>query len=90
MRPDIERIFAFREQKMRELFPAPKPETMAETFRSSAASEPLDSAIEKGFFTPTEILLDGGCDPLANGDALCDAVNRDEPKKAFLRIRSIC
>ena len=57
---------------------------------NSAASEPLDSSIEKGFFTPTEILLDGGCDPLANGDALCDAVNRDEPKNAFLRIRSIC
>ena len=51
---------------------------------------PLDASIEKGFFTPTEILLDGGCDPLANGDALCDAVNRDEPKKAVLRIRSIC
>jgi len=36
VQPDIERIFAFREQKMRELFPAPKPETMTKSFRSSA------------------------------------------------------
>ena len=36
VRSDIGRIFDFRERKMRELFPASKPETIADTFRSSA------------------------------------------------------
>jgi hypothetical protein len=41
-------------------------------------------AIEKGFYSLTELLLDGGCDPMANGNALYDAVVRDEPEIAKL------
>jgi hypothetical protein len=47
-------------------------------------SSPLEVAIEKGFYSLTELLLDGGCDPLANGNALYDAVVRDEPEIARL------
>jgi hypothetical protein len=39
---------------------------------------PLQIAIEKGFYSLTELLLDGGADPNANGSALYDAVSKDE------------
>jgi len=37
-------------------------------------ASPLQIAIEKGFLTLTEILLDGGADPASNGNALWIAV----------------
>jgi hypothetical protein len=36
---------------------------------------PLQVAIEKGFLTLTEILLNAGADPMANGNALTHAIN---------------
>ncbi len=45
---------------------------------------PLEVAIEKGFYSLAELLLDGGCDPLANGNALHDAIDRAEPEIAGL------
>lgn len=52
--------------------------------RRSRRQSPLEVAIEKGFFALAELLLDGGCDPLSNGNALCDAVRRKEPEIAKL------
>jgi hypothetical protein len=54
--------------------------------KRSRRQSPLEVAIEKGFFALAELLLDGGCDPLANGNALCDAVRRKEPEIAKLLI----
>src|SRR5271155_4766434 len=36
---------------------------------------PLQVAIEKGFLTLTEILLNAGADPMVNGNALTHAIN---------------
>lgn len=50
-------------------------------------SSPLQIAVEKGFLTLAEMLLDGGADPCANGgNALWDAVNhrRSDLAELFL------
>lgn len=52
--------------------------------RRSRRQSPLEIAIDKGFFALAELLLDGGCDPMANGNALCDAVRSDQPEIAKL------
>lgn len=52
--------------------------------KRSRRQSPLEIAIDKGFFALTELLLDGGCDPTANGNALCDAVRSDQPEIAKL------
>ena len=52
--------------------------------KRSRRQSPLEVAIEKGFFALAELLLDGGCDPMANGNALCDAVRSDHPEIARL------
>lgn len=50
-------------------------------------ASPLEIAIDKGFYALTEVLLDGGCDPLANGNVLYEAVRRDEAEIADLLIQ---
>jgi ankyrin repeat protein len=45
--------------------------------KKTRRSSPLQIAIEKGFLILTEVLLDGGADPLgSNGNALAVAVDR--------------
>jgi Ankyrin repeats (3 copies) len=43
--------------------------------KKTRRASPLQIAIEKGFLTLTEILLDGGADPSSNGNALWVAVS---------------
>ncbi len=42
--------------------------------RRNRRQSPLQVAIQKGFYALAELLLDGGCDPMASGNALLDAV----------------
>src|SRR4051794_30570273 len=52
--------------------------------KRSRRQSPLEIAIQKGFFALAELLFDGGCNPLASGNALADAVQQDEPEIAQL------
>jgi len=52
--------------------------------RRSRRQSPLEIAIEKGFFALAELLLDGGCDPMASGNALGDAVRCEQIEIAKL------
>jgi hypothetical protein len=63
---------------------AGKPLDPPRNAKRSRRQSPLEIAIEKGFFALAELLLDGGCDPLANGNALRDAVRCKEPEIAKL------
>lgn len=58
--------------------------------RRSRRQSPLQIAIQKGFYALAELLLDGGCDPMANGNALADAVGcRDVEISKLLLSRGV-
>jgi hypothetical protein len=64
-----------------------KPLDPPPTRKRSRRQTPLQIAIEKGFYSLTELLLDGGCDPFANNtNALYEAVCRDQIDIAKLLI----
>jgi hypothetical protein len=52
--------------------------------KRSRRRSPLEIAIEKGFYALVELLLDGGSDPEAYGDALGSAVQHRETDVAKL------
>ena len=55
-----------------------------QTSRRSRRQSPLQIAIQKGFYALAELLLEGGCDPMAYGNALADAVGHRDVEIARL------
>jgi hypothetical protein len=77
--PLIEYCRAGKLQEVSEWIAASKPlDPPANVKPRRRRASPLQIAIEKGFYSLTELLLNGGANPNANGSALYDAVSKDE------------
>ena len=73
--PLIEYCRSGKLKEVGEWIDAGQPIDPPRTSRRHRRQSRLQIAIEKGFFSLAELLLDGGCDPMANGNALAGAVN---------------